>query len=231
MTSLSLKTSLGTALLCSAIFAGSAVADTPKTEKEKFSYAIGFQVGQSFKREGLDIDTDAIAEAIKDVLKDEKLKMTMDEMRAAVEAFQAKQAEKIAASGEKALKEGQAFLATNAKKAGVKTLPSGVQYKVIKKGSGKQPKATDSITANYRGTLINGTEFDSSYKRGQPATFGVNQVIKGWQEILPMMHEGDTWEVYIPSDMAYGAKGAGANIGPNEALVFEIELIKVNPAK
>ena len=226
------KIRLGSILLCGALLlAGNAQADAPKSEKEKFSYAIGFQVGQSFKREGLDIDTDALAEAIEDVLKGESLKMSMDEMRASVEAFQAKQAAKTAAEAEKAVAAGKAFLDANGKKPGVKTLPSGVQYKVINSGSGKQPKATDKITAHYRGTLLNGTEFDSSYKRGEPATFGVNQVIKGWQEILPMMHEGDKWEVYIPSDMAYGAQGAGASIGPNETLVFEIELLKVNPAQ
>ena len=224
-----LKTTLGTLLLGGSLIAGNAIADdTPKTEKEKFSYAIGFQVGQSFKREGLDIDTDALAEAIEDVLEDDKLKMSMDEMRAALQAFQAKQAAERASRADKALSEGKAFLEANKKKTGVKELPSGVQYKVIKSGNGKQPKATDKITAHYRGTLLNGKEFDSSYKRGEPATFGVNQVIKGWQEILPMMHEGDKWEVYIPADMAYGAQGAGANIGPNETLKFEIELIKVN---
>jgi len=228
--STALKTTLGTLLLCGTLAAGNALAADPslKTEKEKFSYAIGYQVGHSFKREGLDIDSKALAQAIDDVLKDNKLKLSLDEMRSVVESFQDKQAAKRTARADKALEEGKAFLAANKKKPGVKELPSGVQYKVISSGSGKQPKATDSITAHYRGTLLNGTEFDSSYKRGEPATFGVNQVIKGWQEVLPLMHEGDKWEIYIPADMAYGAQGAGANIGPNETLKFEIELIKVN---
>jgi len=228
--STALKTTLGTLLLCSTLTAGSALAadSNLKTEQEKFSYAIGFQVAQSFKREGLDIDSKALAQAIDDVLKDNKLKLSMEEMRSVVEAFQAKQAAERTARADTALEEGKTFLAANKKKPGVKELPSGVQYKVITSGSGTQPKATDSISAHYRGTLLNGEEFDSSYKRGQPATFGVNQVIKGWQEILPMMHEGDKWEIYIPAEMAYGAQGAGGNIGPNETLIFEIELIKVN---
>jgi len=224
------KTTLGTLLLCSTLTAGNALAADPslKTEKEKFSYAIGYQVGQSFKREGLDIDGKALAQAIDDVLKDSKLKLSMDEMRSVVEAFQAKQAAERTARADKALAEGKAFLAANKKKPGVKELLSGVQYKVITSGSGKQPKATDSITAHYRGTLLNGKEFDSSYKRGEPSTFGVNQVIKGWQEVLPLMHEGDKWQIFIPAEMAYGTQGAGGNIGPNETLTFEIELIKVN---
>ncbi len=222
------QATLGALLLCSSFAAGSALAaDAPKTDKEKFSYAIGFQVGQSFKREGLDIDTDALAQAVKDVLAGGKLKMSMEEMRASVEAYQAKQTAQREKRAEQAAAEGKAFLAANAKKPGVKTLPSGVQYKVIKSGSGKQPTATDTISAHYRGTLLNGTEFDSSYQRGEPATFGVSQVIKGWQEILPMMHEGDKWMVYIPASMAYGDKGAGGTIGPNETLTFEIELVKV----
>ena len=228
--STALTITLGTLLLSSTLTAGNALAADPslKTEQEKFSYAIGYQVGQSFKREGLDIDSKALAQAINDVLSDSELKLSTDEMRDIVESFQAKQAAERTARADKALEEGKAFLIANKEKTGVKELPSGVQYKVITSGSGKQPKATDSISAHYRGTLLNGEEFDSSYERGQPATFGVNQVIKGWQEILQMMREGDKWEVYIPAEMAYGAQGAGGNIGPNETLTFEIELIKVN---
>ncbi len=227
--STTLNTTLGTLLLCSTLTAGSALAADPslKTEQEKFSYAVGFQVGQSFKNEGLDIDSKALAQAIDDVLKGNELKLSMDEMRNVVEVFRAKQAAERAAYADKALEEGKTFLAANKEKPGIKELPSGVQYKIITPGSGKQPKTTDSISAHYRGTLLNGEEFDSSYKRGQPATFGVNQVIPGWQEILPMMHEGAKWQIFIPAEMAYGAQGAGGNIGPNETLIFEIELIKV----
>ena len=132
------------------------------------------------------------------------------------------------ARASKAKQAGEAFLASNKQKDGVIALESGLQYKVIRSGAGKQPAATDSITAHYHGTLLNGMVFDSSYDRNQPATFNVNQVIKGWQEILQLMHEGDKWQVFIPSELAYGEKGAGNDIGPNETLIFDIELISVN---
>jgi len=200
----------------------------PKSDKEKFSYAIGFQIGQSFKRDSMDIDADTMAKAIKDVLQGATLKMSMEEMRAAVEGAQKKQMEIRTTRAQEAKEKGKAFLVENKKKPGVIELPSGLQYKVIKSGTGKQPAADGSVTAHYRGALISGDEFDSSYTRGEPATFSANQVIPGWREVLPMMHEGDTWQVFIPADLAYGEQGAGGKIGPNEALVFDIELIKVN---
>jgi FKBP-type peptidyl-prolyl cis-trans isomerase FklB len=129
--------------------------------------------------------------------------------------------------GKKNLEAGQAFLEANKKKEGVVTLPSGLQYKVLTEGKGKQPKSSDSVIAHYRGTLINGTEFDSSYKRNEPATFPVQGVVKGWQEALPLMKEGAKWQIYIPADLAYGPRGAGQAIGPNETLIFDIELISV----
>jgi FKBP-type peptidyl-prolyl cis-trans isomerase len=133
----------------------------------------------------------------------------------------------LPASAQVGREKGEAFLAENAKKEGVKVLPSGLQYKVIKEGTGKQPKKTDTVSVHYKGTLIDGREFDSSYKRGEPAEFGVTQVIKGWTEVLQLMKEGAKYEVYIPWQLAYGAQGAGGLIGPNETLVFEIELLKV----
>ncbi len=204
-------------------------ADTkPSTEKEKFSYTIGFQIGQGFKRDNLDIDTKSMSQAIMDVMKNKAPQLTQDEMRAAMEGAQKKltAARKVKADKSKAA--GDKFLADNGKKDGVITRKSGLQYKVISTGKGKQPKATDSITAHYKGTLINGTVFDSSYARGEPATFNVGQVINGWKEILPLMKEGDKWQVFIPSNLAYGERGQGGTIGPNEALIFDIELIKVN---
>lgn len=215
-----------TALL--ALHMASASAAKPSTEKEKFSYAIGFQVGQGFKRDNLDIDTKIMTQAIDDVLQGKEPQLSIAEMRGAMEAAQKRLLADRAAKGEKAKTAGQAFLAANKKKKGVITRDSGVQYKVLKSGKGKQPTAGSKITAHYKGTLIDGSEFDSSYKRGEPATFGVNQVIKGWQEVLPLMHEGDKWQVFIPSELAYGERGSGANIGPNETLVFEIELLKVD---
>jgi FKBP-type peptidyl-prolyl cis-trans isomerase FklB len=151
-------------------------------------------------------------------------------MQAAFQAQQKKDMEKQAAVAKKNLDAGQAFLEANKKKEGVVTLPSGLQYKVVTEGKGKQPKSTDTVVAHYRGTLINGTEFDSSYQRNEPATFPVGGVIKGWQEALPLMKEGAKWQVYIPSDLAYGPRGAGGDIGPNEVLIFDIELLSVKEA-
>jgi len=220
--------SLFTVLLANGAFA----ADSkPSTEKEKFSYTIGFQIGQGFKRDGLEVDTKSMSQAINDVMKDKAPKLSPDEMRAAMEGAQKKLAAARKVKSDKAKTTGDKYLAANGKKDGVMTRESGLQYKVISTGKGKQPKATDSITAHYKGTLIDGTEFDSSYRRGEPATFNVGQVIAGWKEILPLMKEGDKWQVFIPSNLAYGERGQGATIGPNETLIFDIELIKVNEAK
>lgn len=216
--------------LLSVLLASTAMAadSKPSTEKEKFSYTIGFQIGQGFKRDGLDIDTKSMSQAIADVMKNKAPRLSPDEMRSAMEGAQKKLAAARKVKADKAKATGDKYLAANGKKDGVITRKSGLQYKVISTGKGKQPKATDSITAHYKGTLINGTEFDSSYRRGEPATFNVGQVINGWKEILPLMKEGDKWQVFIPSSLAYGERGQGATIGPNETLIFDIELIKVN---
>ncbi|MEE8378907.1 MAG: FKBP-type peptidyl-prolyl cis-trans isomerase [Gammaproteobacteria bacterium] len=216
--------------LLAILFAGTAVAadSKPATEKEKFSYTIGFQIGQGFKRDNLSIDTGSMSQAINDVMKGKAPQLSPDEMRSAMEGAQKKLAAKRKMEGDKAKAASDKFLAKNGKKDGIITRESGLQYTVISTGKGKQPKATDSITAHYKGSLINGTVFDSSYKRGEPATFNVGQVINGWKEILPLMKEGDKWQVFIPSDLAYGERGQGGTIGPNEALIFDIELIKVN---
>lgn len=203
-------------------------AAKPSTEKEKFSYAIGFQIGQGFKRDGLEVDTAALSQAIDNVLSNKEPLLSMAEMQAAMEGAQKKMLAKRAAEGEKAKAAGKAFLAANKKKKGVKTLKSGLQYKVISMGKGKQPTANSTVTAHYKGSLVNGREFDNSYLRNKPATFNLSQVIPGWKEVLPMMHEGDKWQVFIPADLAYGERGQGNAIGPNETLIFDIELIKVN---
>lgn len=203
-------------------------AAKPNTDKQKFSYTIGFQIAQGFKRDGLDVDTNSMAQAIKDVMDNKAPQLSPDEMRATMEAAQKKLLAARDAKGDRAKTTGKDFLAANKKKKGVITRPSGLQYKVISMGKGKQPAADSSITAHYKGTLIDGSEFDSSYSRNQPATFNVNQVIPGWKEVLPLMHEGDKWQVFIPAELAYGERGSGGIIGPNEALIFEIELIKVN---
>jgi FKBP-type peptidyl-prolyl cis-trans isomerase FklB len=217
-----------------ALLAGSAFAEAPaelKTQKEKVSYIIGTDIGNNFKKQGIDIDPDTFLKGIKDALGGNKPllneKETADIMTAYKQEFMAKQAEATKVMGEKNRKEGEAYLAENKKKAGVKVLPSGLQYTVITEGTGKTPKPTDTVVVNYRGTLIDGTEFDSSYKRGQSATFPVNGVIPGWTEALQLMKEGSKWQIFLPSNLAYGERGAGANIGPNAVLIFEVELVAV----
>ena len=203
-----------------------------KTKKDKVSYVIGVNVGKGMQQQSIDIDPDIFAKGLKDAMTGAKTAMTDEEMRQVMTAFQKemteKQAEKMKVIGEKNKKEGEAFLVANKKKKGVKTLPSGLQYKVIKEGTGQTPKLKDTVTTNYRGTLIDGTEFDSSYKRGQPAKFPVKGVIAGWTEALQLMKVGSTWQLFIPSNLAYGERGAGNIIGPNATLIFDIELISIN---
>jgi len=221
-------------VLCIVLAAGTVLGEekqTLKTQKEKLSYAIGIDMGSSLKRNAIDIDADILYKGIKDALAGGTLLLTEQEIKDTIQAaqkeLQAKQQAKMKTLGEKNKKEGEAFLAANKKKEGVKTLPSGLQYKVITEGGGKSPKATDTVSVHYRGTLIDGTEFDSSYKRGEPATFSVSGVIKGWTEALQLMKEGAKWQLVIPSNLAYGERGTGGPIGPNAVLIFEVELIKV----
>jgi len=202
-----------------------------KSEKEKLSYGMGMEIANNLKRQSFDLDVDLFMKGLKDALSGGKTLMTEKDAREALMAFQkemmAKQKEAAKVSGEKNKKEGEAFLAENKKKEGVITLPSGLQYKVIKPGTGKKPSPTDKVKVNYRGALIDGTEFDSSYKRGEPASFPVKGVIPGWTEALQLMEEGAKWQVFVPSNLAYGERGAGASIGPNATLVFEVELISI----
>lgn len=202
-----------------------------KSQKDKISYSIGLDIGKDMKRQSIDIDPDILAKGIKDALSGNKPLLSEKEMQDTMIAFQkelaAKQGEKTKRLTEKNKKEGEAFLAANKKKEGVKTTSSGLQYKIIKEGAGKTPKATDTVTVHYRGTLLDGTEFDSSYKRGQPASFPVNGVITGWTEALQMMKTGSKWQLFIPPNLAYGERGAGPLIGPNAVLVFEVELLSI----
>ena len=206
-----------------------------KNQKDKISYVIGMDIGSNLKKQSIDIDPDILARGIKDALSGGKTLMTEQEIREVSTAFQkemmAKQEERNKKLGEKNKKEGEAFLAENKKKEGVKTLPSGLQYKVIKAGTGKKPKLTDTVTTQYRGTLTDGTEFDSSYRRGQPATFPVTGVIPGWTEALQLMEEGAKWQLFVPPNLAYGDRGAGPQIGPNATLIFEVELISIQEKK
>lgn len=203
-------------------------AGNAKSEDQKFSYIMGVQIGKQLKNQGLkDIDADEVSQAIKDVLNDRDLALSETEMQELLTAKQQQLNADRMIKGKEAKAAGDRFLLQNKSKPGVVTMANGLQYRVIKAGSGVKPTATNSVVAHYSGTLINGTEFDSSYKRGQPATFPVNGVIQGWQQILPMMATGSTWEVFIPSNLAYGERGAGGSIGPNETLIFKIELIEV----
>ena len=200
--------------------------------KEKASYAIGMNWGTGLHRQNVEVDSAALIQGLKDALAGGKTLLTEEEARAAImqlqSELQAKAQAKAAQEGEANKKEGDAFLAANKGKEGVVTLPSGLQYKILKAGTGPKPTATDSVVCNYKGTLINGTEFDSSYKRGEPATFPVTGVIKGWTEALQLMPVGSKWQLFIPSDLAYGARGTpGGPIGPNSTLVFEVELVSL----
>ena len=212
-----------------------AKTETPlalKTQKDKASYAVGLGLGKSLKRDGVDVDPAIVSRGLRDAIAGGKTLLTDDEVKATMTAVQAdvrkRQEVKMQAAGETNKQEGEAFLAANKSQEGVVALPSGLQYKILKEGTGPKPTATDSVVCNYRGTLLNNTEFDSSYKRGQPITLPVNGVIKGWTEALQLMPVGSKWQLFVPSDLAYGARGAGGGvIGPNATLVFEIELLSI----
>jgi len=201
-----------------------------KDPRQRSSYALGADIGNTFKRQELDVDAKALAAGIADALAG-KASLTEEEIRKILTEFEQSLSAKAEArgkvAGEKNQKEGEAFLAANAKKEGVKTTASGLQYKVLKAGTGKTPTAKDAVKVHYKGTLINGTVFDSSIERGQPAEFGVTQVIAGWTEALQLMKVGDKWQLYIPGKLAYGERGAGEKIGPNSTLLFEVELLEV----
>ena len=206
-----------------------------KTSKDKFSYALGMNLGANLHRQAVDVDPAILQRGFKDGLAGGKTLLTEDEARAALLEVQTeirkKLQEKMQAEGDANKKAGDAFLAENKTKEGVVTLPDGLQYKILKEGSGAKPAATDSVVCNYRGTLINGTEFDSSYKRGQPSTFPVGGVIKGWTEALQLMPVGSKWQLFIPSALAYGERAPGGEIGPNSTLIFDIELLSIEQKK
>jgi FKBP-type peptidyl-prolyl cis-trans isomerase len=214
-----------------ASYAGAAETPQLKTQKDKISYGIGVDVARNFKRLGVDIDMDVLVKGLKDGMAGEKLMMTEDDLRATISAYmedlRQKQAAIMKALAEENKKKGDAFLAENKKKEAVVTLPSGLQYKIIKAGSGKIPVETDIVECTYRGTLIDGKEFDSSFRTGKPATFKVSGVIAGWREALKLMPVGSKWQLFIPPELAYGPMGAGRDIGPNATLIFEVELVGI----
>jgi FKBP-type peptidyl-prolyl cis-trans isomerase FklB len=226
------------------VTAKSATTLTLTTKKQKASYALGMKIGGDLKRQGVgaSVDSALTARGLKDALAGSKALLTEEEEKAAlmqlqteVRAKQQAMAQEAQAKAHEASaparKEGEAFLAANKSKEGVVTLPSGLQYKILTAGTGPTPTASDTVNCNYRGTLIDGTEFDSSYKRGQPISFAVTGVIKGWTEALQLMPVGSKWQLVIPADLAYGDRGAGPDIGPGATLVFEVELISIDAPK
>lgn len=194
---------------------------------QRMSYLAGFQFGQNLVREGLVLDETALLMAVRDAIAGTQSRLSMAELQAAATEFGERQQAIKQKQGEENRARGTAFLAENKLKPGVKTTKSGLQYKVLTEGKGVKPKPADEVTVHYRGTLIDGREFDSSYARGEPASFPVEGVIQGWQEVLPMMPVGSKWQVVIPSDLAYGPRGSGAMIGPDAVLIFEIDLVKI----
>ena len=201
-----------------------------KDLKDKVSYSIGLDLGFNFKKQNLELNPDALLAGVKDALGGKQPLLNENEVKETMTALTKEIENKQKALAEQNVKDGEKFLAENKKKEGVKTTASGLQYKVIKEGTGPKPKLTDAVVANYRGTLINGTEFDSSYKRGQPATFPLTGVIKGWTEALQLMKVGSKYQLFIPANLAYGERAIGPDIGPNSTLIFEVELLDVKPA-
>jgi FKBP-type peptidyl-prolyl cis-trans isomerase FklB len=215
---------------------------TLKTEKDKASYALGMNIGSGMRRQEVPVDPAIVARGLKDAMTGSKMLLTDQEAQAALtqlktevtqkmQAQQQDQQAKAHEAGTAARKAGEEFLAANKSKEGVATLPSGLQYKILTTGTGPKPTPSDTVTCNYRGTLISGKEFDSSYKRGEPTSFPVGGVIKGWTEALQMMPVGSKWQLFIPADMAYGDRGAGTDIGPGETLIFEVELLSIGEKK
>jgi len=228
-----MKKLIAVALMLS-LFGGVILAQnkvTPKTQKEKLSYSIGVNIGKNMKMQGIEIDQGFLTQGLKDGLNNAKTAMSDKDMETTMNTFQqemmTKMQTKQKVEGAKNKNEGEAFLAANKKKDGVVTLPSGLQYKILKAGNGPKPTASQTVSCQYRGTLIDGTEFDSSYKYGKPAEFPVGQVIKGWVEALQLMPVGSKWQLFIPSDLAYGPNGQGQVIGPNAVLIFDIELLSI----
>ncbi len=213
----------------SLVVSGVSAADVPslKTQKEKLSYILGLRLGQGATKSAMDLDPKAVAQAVEDVLSGTPPRLTQEQMVATLKAFEADEAAKQKAVAEINKKQSSDFLAKNGKRDGVATTASGLQYEVVRAGDGAKPKATDKVKVHYRGTLIDGTEFDSSYRRGEPATFPVNGVIQGWQEAIQLMTVGSSWKIYIPSEIGYGSRGAGKTIGPDQALVFDVELLEI----
>lgn len=224
---------LASAVAFGALLAAAPLAlAAPESEQEKLSYSLGVTLGQSLVQDVDELDLEAFTQAIEDVYAGGELAMTEEEMADALTRFQQSamanreaEAERLANANRE---EGEAFLTENAQKSDVEVTDSGLQYEVLESGDGASPSATDSVEVHYEGTLLDGTVFDSSYQRGEPVNFRVDQVIEGWQEALQLMSVGDTWMIYLPADLAYGEAGTGGPIGPNETLIFKVELLGID---
>ena len=225
---------IGISLLACAVTQATLAAEL-KTQQDKLSYSMGVMTGRAFKAHNIQVNANAFASGLSDALSGNKMQMADAQIQSTLEAFQKKSMEQLEAKMKEQAKEnakkGADFLAENKKKPGVVALPGGLQYKVLQEGKGASPTADDMVTVNYEGRLISGKVFDSSYERGKPATFAVRGVIKGWQDALTRMKPGALWEVYIPPQLAYGIQGAPGLIGPNETLIFKVNLISVQKKK
>ena len=220
-----------TSLSLCAVQAYAAKDTALSTQTDRISYTLGADMGANFKKNQIQVNPQALLQGMQDGLAGQKMKMTKQEMTQTLMAFQkqiaAKRQQAFHGLAERNLKEGQAFLTANKAKQGVVTLKDGLQYKVVKAGTGTMPGAKDTVTVNYEGRFVDGKIFDSSFKRGKPATFAVSQVIPGWQQALKLMKTGASWEVYIPAKLAYGAQGIGGVIGPNQTLIFKVDLLSI----
>jgi FKBP-type peptidyl-prolyl cis-trans isomerase len=222
---------LKTLALLPLLFGAPVMADTHAatldTEKQQLSYIFGIQVGQNMMAEGVDLDMESFTAGVADMFAKKQPQLDQATAEKVIGEFQQKKAKEMADQMNVKQEQAKVFMAENAKKEGVVTTESGLQYHIIEQGDGASPTANDKVIAHYKGTLLDGTVFDSSYDRGEPATFPVSGVIQGWQEVLPMMKEGAKWNIVVPANLAYGPRGAGQLIGPNETLVFDIELIAI----
>jgi len=215
------------AIFVMAAVSGQAVADELQSLDERMSYIAGMQMGQQMEAQGIPLDRKAFMMGMEDAMAGNQPRLTREEVQQTLTAYHERRQAETKAMAETNKKAGEAFLAKNRTQPGVKVTDSGLQYQILAEGKGASPSAADTVVVNYRGTLLDGSEFDSSYKRGQPATFPVNGVIPGWQEALQMMKEGAKWKIFVPANLAYGERGAGASIGPNATLTFEVELLEI----
>src|SRR5210317_1422715 len=227
-----MRSRLAISIVLFMLASGSVLAQDVETEKGKLSYAVGWDIGADIKRRSTEFDVESLISAIRDVVAENEPKVSADEMRILLtelqEKVRAEQVEQFRALSEKNQAESEAFLAANKSKTGIVVLPSGVQYRIIEEGEGARPGLESKVSVHYRGSKMDGREFDSSFARGTPEEFTVNAVLQGWQEVLPLMKAGSTWQIFVPPELAFGARG-NPPVGPNEALMFDLKLVEILP--